>query len=637
LKRFAGYISAFWRPISGQAEDRRASPSRRCGAPRPDPRRPPLTAPRYPFGPSRLARRLALGAALALSPGLSAGAESPPVRIEGVPAALEGAVSGFLAGEKAAPESSFEASRQARRAVEYLGKLLESEGYYEARFLSEVEPYPPYSARVNVSPGPLFTFAAPVIAFSRPLNREGPDLSALLASVAAGAPARAEPALALAARLTRELAAAGYPDARMTGIDALADAQGDTLSITYEIDPGAFSRFGSIRPQTSLRTRDSYLRALSPFRQGDPFNADDLALYRRRLSDTGLFSQVEAEAAPERDGSGEMRDILLTLNERERRTVSIGASYSTSDGSGLETGWQQRNLTGRGDTLDLRGQIADREDRVGVSYTAPNTGRFGRDLRTAIDLSDKRTDAFNQTAITFSGDIREPLDENLLGAIGAELSYAETEDDRTRLSGSEPRATWTVSGAAELNLVTTDAILDPRQGVRARLRAEPGVSFGESIIALTRISAETMGYLSSENGRMTLALRSRLGALIGPPGAPPDKLFFAGGGGSVRGFGYQSLSPVDGAGRPTGGRSLVEAGLELRLRTQSRVGYALFLEAGAAGSDPEPPFGKMRAGIGAGVRYDAGFGPLRADIAIPLKRERGEETFQLYISIGQAY
>ena len=45
----------------------------------------------------------------------------------------------------------------------------------------------------------------------------------------------------------------------------------------------------------------------------------------------------------------------------------------------------------------------------------------------------------------------------------------------------------------------------------------------------------------------------------------------------------------------------------------------------------------MRAGAGLGLRYYAGFGPLRADIAVPLDKRTGDADFQIYISIGQAF
>jgi translocation and assembly module TamA len=86
-----------------------------------------------------------------------------------------------------------------------------------------------------------------------------------------------------------------------------------------------------------------------------------------------------------------------------------------------------------------------------------------------------------------------------------------------------------------------------------------------------------------------------------------------------------------------GGRSLVETSAEVRWRATKSFGLVAFVDAGAAGEDVTPPIDDMRAGAGLGLRYYAGFGPLRADIALPLDKREGDSDFQIYISIGQAF
>ena len=166
---------------------------------------------------------------------------------------------------------------------------------------------------------------------------------------------------------------------------------------------------------------------------------------------------------------------------------------------------------------------------------------------------------------------------------------------------------------------------------------EPGVTFGDTNIGFTRVSGEAAIYGRAFTENLTAALRGRLGAVFGPDGAPPDRLFFAGGGGSVRGYEYQSLSPRNTAGELIGGRSIVETSAELRWRYSSSLGFVGFVDAGAAGESIDPAFEEMRAGAGFGVRYYAGFGPIRADIAVPLDKREGDSDFQIYLSIGQAF
>jgi translocation and assembly module TamA len=50
-----------------------------------------------------------------------------------------------------------------------------------------------------------------------------------------------------------------------------------------------------------------------------------------------------------------------------------------------------------------------------------------------------------------------------------------------------------------------------------------------------------------------------------------------------------------------------------------------------------PDFSHPDVGVGAGVRYDLGFGPIRLDIATPLYKRRGDSPIQVYLSIGQSF
>jgi translocation and assembly module TamA len=137
----------------------------------------------------------------------------------------------------------------------------------------------------------------------------------------------------------------------------------------------------------------------------------------------------------------------------------------------------------------------------------------------------------------------------------------------------------------------------------------------------------------------------RLGAILGGriPDVPAGRRFYAGGGGSVRGYEFQAIGPRFADNTPRGGLSLFETSLELRRRSFAReglfapLGGVVFLDAGSVGSREYPSISELKAAVGFGARYDLGFAPVRADIAFPLNKENGESPFQIYLSIGQAF
>jgi translocation and assembly module TamA len=104
----------------------------------------------------------------------------------------------------------------------------------------------------------------------------------------------------------------------------------------------------------------------------------------------------------------------------------------------------------------------------------------------------------------------------------------------------------------------------------------------------------------------------------------------------VRGFAYQQLGPRDSNNDPTGARSLNEAAFEVRYRFGD-YGVAGFVDVGQAYARALPDFSDLRVGIGLGARIYTNFGPMRLDVATPLRRRPGESKINVYVSIGQAF
>ena len=119
---------------------------------------------------------------------------------------------------------------------------------------------------------------------------------------------------------------------------------------------------------------------------------------------------------------------------------------------------------------------------------------------------------------------------------------------------------------------------------------------------------------------------------------PADIRFYAGGGGSIRGYAYKSVGPRH-ENQPLGGRSVAGLSSELRMNVTDTMGFAAFVDGGGVFESSFPDFGEtFRWGAGLGLRYLTPVGPLRLDIGVPLNRREGiDNSFQVYVSLGQAF
>ena len=189
--------------------------------------------------------------------------------------------------------------------------------------------------------------------------------------------------------------------------------------------------------------------------------------------------------------------------------------------------------------------------------------------------------------------------------------------------------------------------MDPTRGFQITGEVVPSYNFGDESAFFTRVEADASAY-RSVGTQWVLAGRVAAGSAFGTSldNIPFNRRFYAGGGGSVRGFGFQEIGPLedlnnDGDFEPTGGRSVVEGSVEARYRHPTlfggNLGGAVFVDAASIAEPSLSDFRDIRYGAGVGIRYYTPFAPMRADIAFPLNPRDGDDAFQVYISIGQAF
>ena len=185
-------------------------------------------------------------------------------------------------------------------------------------------------------------------------------------------------------------------------------------------------------------------------------------------------------------------------------------------------------------------------------------------------------------------------------------------------------------------------LLDATRGYKVDARVEPIDVFGQETLFYVKLQAQASTYLALDrNADRVLAFRAQVGSIIGGeiPQVPASDRFFAGGGGTVRGYEYQNVGPHYADNTPQGGLSLIDGTIELRQHIAGPFGAVVFLDSGTVGSNSTPSFSHIASAVGIGARYDLGFAPVRVDIATPLNRlsAAGQSPVQVYLSVGQSF
>ena len=544
------------------------------------------------------------------------------------------------------PSNRFEARRRARAALETAEALLRSEGYYQPVLEDLVEGDETPVAIVSVDPGRRFLLGEPAIQWADP-SPPAPIIEAARTDldIPAAAPGRAADVIAAEGRIIASLTRNGYPDAAVRPRRVVVDHAAFTVTPTYRIASGPLVRLDGVRVETTGPTNPAWVAALTPWREGDRYDPEQVAELERRLLETGVYDGVGvALTSADQNTAAGTRPVIVTLTDRPRRIVEAGASFSTADGSGVEGLWTYYNRFGRADTLRFEARVANIDSRLGANLSLPHWRRPGQTLALSAAVVNEDTDAYRRTAGVLSADLRQRIGKTSWFSYGVGLDAGKYDENRfdpltqAPLAITRDLALLTARGSAYLD--QSNDPLNPTTGWRATLNVQPTAVTGEDTIVFLRTEAQLTGYVPlREDGATVAAGRVRLGSIIGGDELtiPSDRLFYSGGGGSVRGYEYQGVAPRLPDNTPRGGLSLFEFSAEIRRDLGRNFGAVAFVDGGAVGFAETPDFSNLRYAVGLGARYNLSFGPIRADIAFPLDKREGDADFQIYVSIGQAF
>jgi translocation and assembly module TamA len=573
---------------------------------------------------------LALAASAALTPATAA----TPVEIVGAEREIERGVKAVLPSREE-PKSLFDAERIADEAADIARAWLRAEGWYASKVEVEAEEIPP-KARIRIDAGRRFALAEPNLNLGgepEPAARKAAEDA--IGQIKSGEPARAATVLNAESSAVAALRERGYAHAAAGERRVVVDHATGCMTPYYTITAGDAVKLGALELKPPGALRPDYPRRATPWKPGDRFTPETLSRLRRDLASTGAFALVDAQLQPAPNENG-LTDVDLKLETAKPRVIEAGLGYGTGEGVSANSAWTRRNVTRRADSLTIGTVLAEQLQSLSANLTRPNAIASGKTLRLTLEGSHDATGPYEAVALNASAAIEAATRLRFGLSYGVSVSatsYADAPGVNNALVG----ATF-----ADARWDHTDNPLDARHGFLVQARLEPSVSTGDATTVFARATGQARGYYTPDfYEKITLAARLRGGwaqPIVGDDSdLPLDRLFYAGGGGSVRGYAYQSIYPFSNVvqAEPPGGLGLAEASVEARQRITDKLGVVAFVDGGSAFNDASAM--DLQWGAGVGVRYDLGFAPLRLDVATPLNPRDDDEAVAFYVSIGQAF
>lgn len=386
--------------------------------------------------------------------------------------------------------------------------------------------------------------------------------------------------------------------------------------------------YGEISFQGS-QIREDYLRNILKIKSGDPYLINDVSGMTSDYSSSNWFQSVLVKPTLHEDSK--LVDLEVLLRPRKKNSMELGIGYGSDSGPHTQIGWTRPWINSRGHSLRSNLYLSSPKQNFEATYKMPllkNPLNYYYEFSTGFEHEDDTETDTKSTAATvaalrfwnhpagwqYSTGLRARYDKFTQADVNENtlLIYPTATVSRSRISGGAfARRADIISATVDLGRKMWASDVD-----FFRIRANAGwiKTFATNHRFLTRAD---IGYLhTNEFHRIPPALR-----------------FFAGGDRSVRGYGYKKIAPKDQRnGKLLGGSRLVTGTLEYQYQVVKDWWAATFFDAGFAANTFSTD--ELRYGAGVGVRWASPVGPIKFDIATPVRDKDDSKNIQFYIGLG---
>jgi outer membrane protein insertion porin family len=444
-----------------------------------------------------------------------------------------------------------------------------------------------------------------------------------------------------------------------------------TVDITFDVQEGPQVYVERIDIVGNVRTLDKVIRREFQLVEGDAFNATKMQRSQQRLKNLGFFKKSEVTNT---QGSAPDKTVVTAeVEEQSTGELSVGFGFSTTDGPLADINVRERNFLGRGQDLRIGTVVSFRSQQVDLSYTEPYF--LDRNIAAGFDLFEIKT---SPTQNFFSG-ITPPYQQFSYGGalrsgyqitdnLRQTLKYTARSDDITNIQSSTSLFIALQAGrrtTSEIGQVLLydrrDDRLDPTSGYFASVGNDfAGVGFGVDYVR-NKVNA---GYFYSVAPEWVLSLTGEGGYIFGWNGQQvllQDRFFV--GGDNLRGFQSAGIGPRDTqSGDALGGQKYylgsVTLGVPLGLPKELGLSGRIFTDFGtlyhlepttitltpaqqaAAGGQKQliaQQSPAIRVSAGVGVSWKSPVGPIRLDVAYPIRKEGFDKTQFFRVSFGTRF
>lgn len=417
----------------------------------------------------------------------------------------------------------------------------------------------------------------------------------------------------------------GYFDGRYITHTLEVDPKALTANIVLVFESGERYQLGDVSFEEDHWFETDLLRRFVTFEPGTPYHADEIAKLNSDLLGSGYFAGVDIDASPRNADEGVI-PVGVGLTRRDRRSISTGVGFSTDVGPRFRGTWREHWINRMGHSRGAETELSGPRQNVSGWYELPLDPPMTDSIRLTAGYQHEDIENVESELLTFGQQWQHQLDNGWLQVLSLRW-----EGEQFNIGDDEKGTSRLLIPGIGYSKLHSDSPLDPSHGYRLQVNVSGAHRAALSSVDILHVNAIAKGLITLA-GKHRFLTRFQFGGVATNQfkKVPPSLRFFAGGDQSVRGYGYQTLSPENDNDVPVGGRYTMVGSAEYQYEFADNWRAAMFADHGNAINDLFDP---LATGVGVGIRWISPLGPLRLDVAKGLNPEFGGE-WRVHFSMG---
>ena len=555
-------------------------------------------------------------------------AQQVEVNVEGDYPQLQDNAEAFLGEVEGRSAGSLR--RYASTAEAQVEEALRALGYYSPMIQWEVVEQPgdgetPARLVLTVQPGEPIRVRSRQVSIEGPASRDPDFVGTLPEKPAEGDVLNHGQYSTLRQTIQNRASRLGYFDGEFTTRRLEVNPEQRTADISLVFRSGVRYRLGEVSFKEGHGFEEQLLEQFVRFEPGEIYHADKVARLSGDLSNSGYFSGVDIDASPGKAEEGVI-PVSVDLTTRPPRSVAAGVGFSTDVGPRLSGNWREHWINPMGHRRGAQTELSAPRQNVGAWYELPLDPPMTDSIRLSAGYQREDIEDVESELLTLGQQWKHQLDNGWL-----QVASIRWEGERFRIGDDDPEQSSLLLPGLGYSKLQADSPLDPSRGYRIQFDVTGSHRAVISDVDILHANVLVKGlYTLADNHRFLSRFQFGGVATNRFSDVPPSLRFFAGGDQTVRGYGYETLSPRNSEDVAIGGRYLMVGSVEYQYEFAENWRVAAFVDEGNAMDDLSDP---LATGVGLGIRWISPVGPLRLDVAKGLDPEFGGE-WRIHFSMG---